>query len=60
MTKKLLLTFQSMLNKNTWMDRDSKRNALDKLKFLKPQIGFPNYYNNDTYRKNNFNVKLGL
>lgn len=50
------MTFQDMLIENTWMDRDSKKNAYVKLKYLKPQIGYPNYYNNDTYRLNNFNV----
>ena len=56
MADNILETFISMLDQNTWMDEDSKDKALYKAKYLKPQVGYPDYYFDSNYISNNFQV----
>ena len=57
MTKMILAEFKVMLTENTWMDKESKKKAMEKANYIKPQIGYPDQYDNVTYVAQNFNVK---
>ena len=48
--------FKKMLQENMWMDTTSKNKAYEKAHFVIPQIGYPDYYDDPEYIKNNYNV----
>lgn len=56
-TKNILNEFKRMLQQNTWMDATSKAKAIEKANTIRPQIGYPDNYDNRTYVENTFNVK---
>lgn len=56
MTNNILNEFKVMLQENTWMDATSRAKAIEKANYIKPQIGYPDYYDNATYILANFNV----
>lgn len=47
-----------MLQENNWMDETSKAKAIEKANYIEPQIGYPDYFDNVTYVKTNFNVTI--
>ena len=56
MTNNILNEFKVMLQENTWMDATSRAKAIEKANYIKPQIGYPDYYDNATFISTNFNV----
>ena len=56
MTNNILNEFKVMLQENTWMDATSRAKAIEKANYIKPQIGYPDYYDNTTFISTNFNV----
>lgn len=56
MTTSILNEFKVMLQENSWMDETSKAKAIEKANYIKPQIAYPDYYDNMTYIDKNFIV----
>lgn len=46
-----------MIQENTWMDAQSKTKAIEKANYIKPQIGYPDFYDNASYVAQKYNVQ---
>ena len=56
MTNYIWNAFKSMLNDSTWLDAESKQKVLEKVNYMKSQIGYPTPYDDNKYIQDNFNV----
>ena len=56
MTNNLLNEMKIMIQESTWMDAESKTKAIEKANYIKPQIGYPDFYDNTSYVAQNYNV----
>lgn len=60
MTNNLLNELKIMIQENTWMDAQSKAKAIEKANYIKPQIAYPDYYDNVTFVQATFTVRLNF
>lgn len=56
MALRILAEFKEILDEIDWMDEESRQRAHEKADLVSLNIGYPDYYKNSTYIKNNFNV----
>ena len=57
MTNNLLNELKIMIQDNTWMDAQSKAKAIEKANYIRPQIAYPDYYDNVTFVQTTFTVR---
>ena len=48
--------FKTILEDLTWMDDESKEKASEKADYIRPQIGYPDLYDDEEYLNSNYDV----